>query len=149
MSSLTNLCRVLDPEDFLQFFFFFFLASPSGLRIFVPQPGMEPKPRQWKRWVLTTGPPGNSLSYFFSKSFTVLNLHLSLWSILSKLGFMQFHPTHAGFSIQQQLQIRGDHYADFWSSGSCRHSAQKPLILTITHTASSVRQRLCRVLISH
>ena len=28
--------------------------------ILVPPPGVEPGRGQWKRWVLTTGPPGNS-----------------------------------------------------------------------------------------
>ena len=28
--------------------------------ILVPQPGMNPHPLQWKRRVLTTGPPGKS-----------------------------------------------------------------------------------------
>ena len=31
-------------------------------RILVPPPGVEPGPRQWKCQVLTTGPPGNSLT---------------------------------------------------------------------------------------
>ena len=31
--------------------------------ILVCRPGIEPGPRQWECWVLTTGPPGNSLNY--------------------------------------------------------------------------------------
>ena len=38
-------------------------AVPSGIFL-VPWPGIEPRPWQWKHWVLTTGPPGNS-QYMF------------------------------------------------------------------------------------
>ena len=43
---------------------FFFLAALQACRILVPQPGTEPGPQQWKCWVLTTRPPGNSLQFF-------------------------------------------------------------------------------------
>ena len=32
----------------------------AACRILVPQPGVEPRPLQWKCRVLTTGPPGKS-----------------------------------------------------------------------------------------
>ena len=44
------------------FFFFFFWLRHVTRGILVPWPWTEPRPRQWKRWVLTTGPPGNSLN---------------------------------------------------------------------------------------
>ena len=43
---------------FCLFVLFWWLHMPRG--ILVPWPGIEPRPRQWKRGVLTTGPPGNS-----------------------------------------------------------------------------------------
>ena len=41
-----------------------FLATSHGMRILVPQPGMNLSPLQWKRKALTTGPPGNSRFIF-------------------------------------------------------------------------------------
>ena len=38
----------------------FFWPHHAACSILVPQPGIEPGPQQWKRRVLTTGPPGNS-----------------------------------------------------------------------------------------
>ena len=44
---------------------FFFFGHATGLvGILVPRPGIEPGPQQWKCWLLTTGPPGNSLLLF-------------------------------------------------------------------------------------
>ena len=40
---------------------FVFWPDCVAFRILVLQPGIEPGPWQWKCWVLTTGPPGNSL----------------------------------------------------------------------------------------
>ena len=34
-------------------------------RIVFPGPGIEPRPQQWKRGVLTTGPPANSQYYYY------------------------------------------------------------------------------------
>ena len=49
---------------FLSFYFFFlsffFWPRRAACRILVLQPGIEPRPLQWKCQVLTTGPPGNS-----------------------------------------------------------------------------------------
>ena len=39
---------------------FFFSLHRIICRILIPQPGMEPRSQQWKRWVLTTGLPGDS-----------------------------------------------------------------------------------------
>ena len=44
---------------------FFFWLYHAACRILVPQPGIEPKPQQWKCQVLTTGLPGNSLLFYF------------------------------------------------------------------------------------
>ena len=49
----------------------------TAYRILVPQPEMEPGPPHWKRQVLTTGSPGDSLHYF---SQVVKNNVLNLWS---------------------------------------------------------------------
>ena len=45
-------------------------------RISVPWPDVEPRPQQWKHWIVTTRPPGNSLktTYFFSIFLLLLNL---------------------------------------------------------------------------
>ena len=40
----------------------------AACRILIPQPGIEPGPRQWKRWDLTTELPGNSLPALFWRS---------------------------------------------------------------------------------
>ena len=45
--------------------FFYFLRSCAACRTLVPQPGIKSRPRQWQHWVLTTGPPGNSLGNGF------------------------------------------------------------------------------------
>ena len=34
----------------------------------VPWPGIEPRPLDWDRWVLATGPPGKSLNGYFGTS---------------------------------------------------------------------------------
>ena len=39
---------------------FFFFLSLEGYGIFIPQPGIEPRPQQSKPQVLTTGPLGKS-----------------------------------------------------------------------------------------
>ena len=39
---------------------YFFWPCHTACGILVPQPWIEPGPRQWKHRVLTTGPPGNS-----------------------------------------------------------------------------------------
>ena len=61
----------------------FFIPSPKSVilpsskyqlacGILVPQPGIEPRPQQWKHWVLTTGPPEN----YFDKLMMVAALEL-------------------------------------------------------------------------
>ena len=47
------------------FIYLFFWLRHAACRILVPQPGVEPGPRQWKRGVLTPGPPGNSRRIYF------------------------------------------------------------------------------------
>ena len=46
-------------------FFFFFWLHHSRCRILVPDQGSNPRPLQWKRGVLTTGPPGKSPDTWF------------------------------------------------------------------------------------
>ena len=45
--------------SFLSFFFFFFFLAVC--RVLIPWPGIEPRPHQWKRWILTAGTPENPL----------------------------------------------------------------------------------------
>ena len=49
--------------------FVLFWPCQTVCRILGPQPGIEPGPLQWKRWVLTMGPPGSShiLTWFWSE----------------------------------------------------------------------------------
>ena len=47
-------------DSFSFLFFFFSWPHHTACGILVPQTGIEPRPRQWKHQVLTTGPPGNS-----------------------------------------------------------------------------------------
>ena len=42
-----------------------FWPHRAACGILVPRPGMEPAALQWKRWVLTTGPPGKSQHWEF------------------------------------------------------------------------------------
>ena len=43
------------------YLFFHFWPCQLAWGILVPQPGIEPRPLQWRCWVLTTEPTGNSL----------------------------------------------------------------------------------------
>ena len=71
---LKEICRSI----FLYFIlFYFFWPHRVACRISVPQPGIEPRPRQWKPRILTTRPPGNSQECF---SFTLLFLKYLLSS---------------------------------------------------------------------
>ena len=45
----------------LFFFLLLLLFIAMACGILVSQPGIKPRQQQWKCWVLTTGPPGNSL----------------------------------------------------------------------------------------
>ena len=53
--------------DFLEssFVFLFFQLHCSAWKTSIPQPGVEPRPHQWKLWILTTGWPVNALNLFF------------------------------------------------------------------------------------
>ena len=66
---------------FLSFFFFFSRLHHTVCQMSVPWARMEPVPHQWKPWILTTRPPGNSLGFFLRKKETIytrgyLSLHL-------------------------------------------------------------------------
>ena len=78
------------------FFFFFFWSLHTVYGILVPDQGSNPGPLQWKRGVLTTGLPGNSLYLFFfnangfflfthTHTHSVLNLLFSLGHISTSL----------------------------------------------------------------
>ena len=45
-------------------YLFTFWPCPMSYGILVPRPGIEPKPQQWERGVLTTGLQGNSLKIY-------------------------------------------------------------------------------------
>lgn len=51
--------------DYVRFLLFLFWRCHRVCRILVPQPGIEPRPWQWKRWIIPTRPPGNSLNFSF------------------------------------------------------------------------------------
>ena len=75
------------------FLFFVFLAVPRGLQvacgILVPGPGVEPGSQEWKRQVLTTGPPGNSLEWLM---FSFLCVCVYVWVMHISGGTMKlFH----------------------------------------------------------
>ena len=61
------------PKDFLQGIFLFFGRTTRHVGSYLPDQGLSPCSLQWKRGVLTTGPPGMSLSYAFTKSFIILH----------------------------------------------------------------------------
>ena len=41
--------------------YLFIYFGHVACKFLVPWPGIERRPQKWKHWVLTTGPPGNSL----------------------------------------------------------------------------------------
>ena len=53
---------------FHTYVFFFFLATTHFLQDLSFLTGIKPKLRQWKFWVLTTGPPDKSRKYVFHPS---------------------------------------------------------------------------------
>ena len=55
-----NLYLYLKSSFFPHFFKLVFWPCHTPWGILVSWPGMEPSTWQWERWVLTTGPPGNS-----------------------------------------------------------------------------------------
>ena len=54
--------HILAKTYLLPFFFFFFWSHCTTFGILVSWPRIKPVPLQWKHGILTTGPPGNSLS---------------------------------------------------------------------------------------
>ena len=71
---LANICYFL-------FCFVFFWLCQAACGILVPRPGIEPAPLQWKRGVLTTGPPGWGCLWFFDSS------HPNRCEVISHCGF--------------------------------------------------------------
>ena len=86
------------------FFLSFFCLHHVAFRILIPWSGMEPHPGQWKRWVLTTGPPGNSSLFFIfklKKNFSIRILKAYTWILFFLVSRFQvitifhklyFHP---------------------------------------------------------
>ena len=66
-------------EIYTIFFFWWLHSTASG--ILVPQPGIEPRPWQWKCQILTTGPLGNSPMYIFSMLTYGISVGLSMEQI--------------------------------------------------------------------
>ena len=64
---LTHVSRTVTSSFFYYYYFWWCHISLGAL---VPQPGIEIGSWQWKRQVLTTGPPGNSreLKFYFPKT---------------------------------------------------------------------------------
>ena len=64
LSSLYKWWLFLDGPDLSKprglFLFCFVFMCQVACRILAPWPGIKPRSQQWKHWVLTTGPPGNS-----------------------------------------------------------------------------------------
>ena len=56
----------------------------------VSWPGVEPVPQQWKRWLLTTGLPGNSLPPY-------------LKGCISKLMMVHFASSLFYFSFEEKI----------------------------------------------
>ena len=54
----------------------FVLLHRMACGIFVPQPGIEPKPPALEGGVLTTGPPGNSLLAIMNNA--AINIHVKI-----------------------------------------------------------------------
>ena len=58
------------------------LSCPAARGFLVPRPGIEPVSSALEGRILTTGPPGKSLSEKFFISPSILNDNLAGWSIL-------------------------------------------------------------------
>ena len=56
----------VDSVSLIVSFFFFFFGHAWRHGGPVPSPGSNPRPLQWKRWILTTGPPGKCPLSFHS-----------------------------------------------------------------------------------
>ena len=78
--SMTHWVLISDlpfPNYFL--FVCLFLLYLRACEILVPQPGIEPRPQQWKCWILATEPlPESFLNFCFCLSFSFFRLSLPL-----------------------------------------------------------------------
>ena len=62
--SLLNIPTPPPPPSYTSVLLPWVFFWPYSMQILIPQPGIEPAhPLQWKRGVLTTGPPGKSLAF--------------------------------------------------------------------------------------
>ena len=71
------------------YIYFFFFFAHSVFEILVPGQGWNPHPLQWRRRVLTTGPPGKSPYITVSRSFSC-----------SWLSVPTFPPSHCAVTLQ-------------------------------------------------
>ena len=99
---MSTVCGWVSFNGFGKFSTIFFFGCSEWLVGSYLQPGLEPGPRQWKHWVLTTGPPGNSHNFsFFIDCF--------LWCfdvgrpLLPELLSIQHSNSEAEFSLLLQV----------------------------------------------
>ena len=83
--------------------FLFFWPHHTACRILVPWSGIEPGPQQWKHWVPTSGPPGNSLNFF-----------IYVFSFINKEGMTEL--AYHYFAITNELKDIGNRHQ--WSTVS-------------------------------
>ena len=92
MSSLDNYLNLLP--------IFWWLVWPhhAACGTSVPWPGIETRPQEWKHWILTTRPPGNSLGLFaFLTQSCMSCLYVSEFNPLSITLFANIFSHHVGF----------------------------------------------------
>ena len=84
----------MSPVSSSSFLFFFFHCAACSF----PDQGSNLCPLQWKHGVLTTGPPGNSLSSSFHK-LPLSAIFLCIFQIIICLN------NHVSFALNTQLHI--------------------------------------------
>ena len=100
--------------------FFFFSPPCTSCGILVSWPGIEPGPRQWKCWYLTSALPGNS---FFPPTFftSVLSFHIPhLWTVQTDKKHLLSNWQSEGILHSYLLRL---HSWSFPASHLCRVSS--------------------------
>ena len=82
------------------------LMCTLACRILVPQPGIEPGPRLWKRRVLTTGPPGNSQYQYILERVSIVQIEFKRTSFWSLEIWINHNVLFCAFYIQELVLIR-------------------------------------------
>ena len=97
------------------FLFFCFLWQHwASCGILVPQPGIEPGPRQWKCPVITTGEPGNSLQ-FLNRLFWPLVQQIVIKYILHVMHCSEIYKVFSNVSISDRRCNSGCHVPFSWA----------------------------------